>query len=167
MTSITISLADDPGGAPKIHEVLCLAFEPYRRLYTPQAFADTVRTAEVFEERIVAPDVDVLIAEREKEIVGTVCAKVIESNELYFFSMAVKPEGAGKGVGHLLLERIESMAREKNCRAVSLETSPFLTRAITLYERFGFVKTGRERDYSGNTVLEMKKHLTRSLLQSY
>lgn len=159
MNDIIISLAADPVMAPEIHEVLCLAFEPYRKLYTPQAFADTVRTAEVFKERIVAPDVHVLIAEREKEIVGTVCAKVVGTEELYFFSMAVRPEGAGKGVGHLLLEKIEGIARKKECTALSLETCPFLVKAISLYERFGFVKTGMERDYSGNTVLEMKKYL--------
>jgi GNAT superfamily N-acetyltransferase len=160
MHDIIVNLADDPGRAPEIHRVLYLAFEPDRALYTPQAFADTVRTAAVFEQRIIAPDIDVFIAERENEIVGTVCAKVIESDELYFFSMAVKPEGAGKGVGYLLLQRIESIAREKGCRTVSLETCPFLTRAISVYERFGFVKTDRERDYGGNIVLEMKKYLS-------
>jgi ribosomal protein S18 acetylase RimI-like enzyme len=160
MSDIIIGLAGHSGRASEIHEVLCAAFEPYRMLYTPQAYADTVRTAEVFEERIVAPDVDVIIAERENEIVGTACTKLVTDDELYFFSMAVKPEGSGKGVGYMLLEKIESIAREKECRAVSLETCPFLVRAISLYERFGFVKTGGERDYSGNTVLEMKKYLT-------
>lgn len=159
MSEVIIELANDAGAALEIHRILCDAFEPYRSFYTPAAFADTVRTAEVFEQRIISPEVDVLVALLGREIVGTASAK-LTGDELYFFSMGVKPDCSGKGVGRLLLEKIEGIAREKNCATVSLETCRFLTKAIALYERFGFARTGRERDYSGNTVFEMKKDLT-------
>lgn len=159
MSDITISLITDPRRASEIHQVLCLAFEPYREFYTLQAFADTVRTPGVFEQRIASPDIDVLAAETNDEVVGTVCARVIGDGELYFFSMAVKPEVSGVGTGRLLLEKLEAIARDRNCRAISLETCYFLSKAIGLYERFGFVGTGKERDYGGNVVFEMRKDL--------
>lgn len=161
MTDTTIILTTDSGKAPEVHAVLRAAFEPYRPLYAPRAYADTVRSAEVFRERILSTDTDVLIAERCAEITGTVSTKLLRPGELYFFSMAVKPDSAGKGTGYLLLEKIESIARERNCRAISLETCYFLSKAIGLYERFGFARTGKERDYGGSMVFEMRKDLSK------
>jgi GNAT superfamily N-acetyltransferase len=52
--------------------------------------------------------------------------------------MAVLPEARGHDIGELLLEHVERYAREQGCKRMYLSTTPFLDRAIRLYERWGF-----------------------------
>ncbi len=74
-------------------------------------------------------------------------------------SMAVMPEFHGKGIGYIILNEVEKIAKQKNCLSISLETSAPLTTAISLYEKFGFTRTGSESDYHGVTIFEMVKKL--------
>src|SRR5215212_6863373 len=113
MSEVIIETGTDASIASELHQILCQAFEPFRNFYAQQAFADTLRTPEVFEERIISPEVDVLVAVSGSEIVGTVSTTLKNDNELYFFTMAVKPGYAGRGIGSRLLEKIESVARER------------------------------------------------------
>jgi GNAT superfamily N-acetyltransferase len=58
--------------------------------------------------------------------------------------MAVLPSERGQGFGQLLLQATEDFARQAGCRRLYLSTTPFLHRAIRLYERFGFQRTHEE-----------------------
>jgi N-acetylglutamate synthase-like GNAT family acetyltransferase len=91
------------------------------------------------------------------EIVGTASA-VRKSESLYVRGMAVLPVTRGRRIGESLLEKIESYAREHNCRRMFLSTTPFLDRAIRLYERFGFQRTEEgPHDLFGTPLFTMEK----------
>lgn len=56
----------------------------------------------------------------------------------YIQGMAVLPKGRGQKIGYQLLETIESYAKKNNCQELLLNTTPYLKKAISLYEKFGF-----------------------------
>jgi len=58
-----------------------------------------------------------------------------------------------------MLEKAEGIALDKHCISLSLETSAPLINAISLYEKFGFERTGKSRDYYGVAIFEMRKNL--------
>ena len=90
-------------------------------------------------------------------MVGTASA-VLKGDSLYIRGMAVLPLARGRRVGELLLDRIESYGIENNCRRLFLSTTPFLDRAIRLYELFGFVRTNEgPHSLFGTPLFTMEK----------
>jgi putative acetyltransferase len=124
--------------AATIASVLREAFAEYKPLYTAEAFATTTPAAEQIRERW--NEGPVWIARLGDRALGTVAA-VPKSGAVYVRSMGVRPGARGLGVGCLLLAQVEGFAKEQGCLRMFLSTTPFLHRAIRLYERFGFVRT--------------------------
>jgi ribosomal protein S18 acetylase RimI-like enzyme len=155
---IRVEKTENPGDARQVYRALAQAFEPFRQFYTKKAFDATILSPDLFEERIINSEADVLVALLDGSIAGTASVKLEDTN-LYLCSMGVKPEHQKKGIGFALLAEVEADAKRKQCRTISLETYPLLTKAIALYERFGFRRTGKTRDYYGVTIFEMKKEV--------
>jgi len=61
---------------------------------------------------------------------------------LYELGMLVEEPWRGKGIGTRLLEAAIAWARSKGAHKISLDVFPHNTAAITLYEKFGFVREG-------------------------
>jgi putative acetyltransferase len=133
------------------------SFREYESAYTPEAFAITTPGKEEIEDRI--KHWVVWVAVRASMIVGTVSAHA-EGEALHIRSMAVRPTIRGKGIARLLLARVENFACTNGYKRLILNTTPFLTRAIRLYKRFGFEFTGRERKWFGTRLSAMAKQLT-------
>lgn len=142
-----------------IYEVLSEAFEPYKQDYTEEAYYATVISLDEIEKRLKKERTEVLVAEYSNKIIGTATITLHKNNDLYIRSMAVRPHIQKKGIGSLILDEIDLRARQKNCTRVSLECYEPLTKAITLYEKCGFRRTGKKRSYHGITIFEMKKEL--------
>ena len=121
-----------------ISSVLLEAFAEYEPLYTAEAFAATTPTAEQIRNRW--DEGPVWVAQFAGQIVGTIAA-VPEDQALYVRSMAIQPTARGSGLGRSLLERVEDFAVRQAHKRMYLRTTPFLYRAIRLYEQFGFVRT--------------------------
>jgi GNAT superfamily N-acetyltransferase len=100
------------------------------------------------------------VALHNETIVGTASA-VIQGAALYIRGMAVLPAARGRKVGELLLEEIESFAATQGLQSLVLSTTPFLSRAIRLYEHFGFVRrSDGPDDLFGTPLFTMVKRLS-------
>src|SRR6266850_1678498 len=147
----------DVGDAGAIAAVLYEAFCEFEPLYTAERFAATTPKSEQIVERMSEGPVWVALV--EGEIVGTVSV-VLKRETLYVRGMAVLPRTRGARLGKLLMEQVEQYAGEKGCKRLFLSTTPFLERAIRLYERFGFIRTPEgPHDLFGTPLFTMEKML--------
>ena len=119
----------------KIATLMHESFVEYRSLYTEEAFLATTPTAEQIATRI--KEGPVWVAEHNGRIVGTVSV-VPRGDDLYIRGMAVLPKARGLQLGQQLLKRVEDFARAQGHQRLVLSTTPFLLRAIRLYEGAGF-----------------------------
>jgi GNAT superfamily N-acetyltransferase len=133
------------------------AFEGYRPLYTPEAFAATTPSADQIRQRW--DEGPVWIALQDGHPVGTVAAAP-RGAALYMRSMAVLPASRGSGCGGLLLAAVEAFAASHGHHRLVLSTTPFLHPAIRLYERAGFMRSGAApHDLAGTPLFTMEKEL--------
>ncbi len=102
------------------------------------------------------------VAVREGAILGTVAA-ISRGGDLYIRGMAVLPSARGQAIGELLLEHIGKYALAHGHKRLTLSTTPFLDRAIRLYESCGFrrVEEG-PHELFGTPLFAMEKVLHRA-----
>jgi ribosomal protein S18 acetylase RimI-like enzyme len=143
--------------ASVISTVLREAFVEYEPLYTAAAFAATTPTAEQIRNRWDEGPVWVVLL--AAQIVGTIGA-VPSDQALYLRSMGIQPTARGSGLGWSLLERAENYAVQQAHKRMYLRTTPFLYRAIRLYEQFGFVRTAEgPHELYGTSIFTMEKFI--------
>jgi GNAT superfamily N-acetyltransferase len=143
--------------APVIASVLYQAFVEFEAQYTPAAFAATTPASDQIRKRW--SEGPVWVVEDGGQLVGTVSA-VPKSEGLYIGSMAVLPFHRGEGIGNILLQAVEHLANIQGIQSMFLSTTPFLTGAIRLYERFGFHRSNDgPHDLFGTPLFTMTKLL--------
>lgn len=153
---IRLATTDD---AVAVSSVLHEAFKDYRPLYTEGGFQATALSPEQVQARIAEGPVWVVM--RHNRILGTAAATV-KGSDLYIRGMAVLPTARGRRIGESLLRKIETVAIGKGYRRLFLSTTPFLDRAIRLYEKFGFKRTDEgPHDLFGTPLFTMQKTLVR------
>lgn len=140
-----------------IASVLQQAFAEHEPLYTKEGYAATTPGAdEVLARMNQGP---IWIALHPDQIVGT--ASVVPKPEgIYVRGMAVLPSARGLGIGYSLLTEIQRLAEAHCAKRLFLSTTPFLNRAIRLYEAFGFERTNEgPHDLFGTPLFTMQKIL--------
>ena len=148
----------DPRDASDIARVLRQSFLEYQDQYTPEGFAATTPGEQ--QVRIRMAEGSTWVALLSNAIVGTASVVAKDDAVLYVRGMAVLPAARGRGVGELLLREIEVFALGNGCTRLLLSTTPFLTGAIRLYERFGFQRThDGPNDLFGTPLFSMAKAL--------
>jgi len=141
-----------------VASVLQQAFAEYEPLYTKQGYLATTPAEATIVTRM--QEGPIWVAVHGKQIVGTVSV-VRREEELYVRGMAVLPAARGLGVGRRLLEQVEAFAAADGREQLALSTTPFLDRAIRLYESLGFCATNDgPGDLFGTPLVTMKKKLT-------
>ena len=80
-------------------------------------------------------------------IVGTLGLHQTHADGVAALGMSVLPEVRGQGWGRALLQAAIDHARGAQMHKIELEVWPHNTRAIRLYERFGFEVEGVRRDH--------------------
>ncbi|MDQ3929003.1 MAG: GNAT family N-acetyltransferase [Chloroflexota bacterium] len=146
-----------PDDAPTIAELLHTSFVEHKASYTEEAFAATTPTADRIQKRM--NEGPVWVAVHHATIVGTVSA-VPKGEALYVRGMAVLPTARGQRIGELLLEQVEGFARAHGYKRLFLSTTPFLDRAIRLYERCGFRRSDEgPQELFGTPLFTMDKTL--------
>ena len=136
---------------PAVAAVLLAAFAEYEPLYTPGGFAATTPTSAQIQARF--DEGPVWIALLNGAIVGTVAAVLRDDQTVYVRSMAVLPAARGHDIGGVLLGAVERFATEHDARRLLLSTTPFLARAIRLYEQHGFRRSEEGPDNLFGTPL--------------
>jgi GNAT superfamily N-acetyltransferase len=152
---IRIANSDD---APAIASTLHRAFLEFEPLYTPEAFAITVSSSEQI--RLRLNEGPIWVAEEGDVVVGTISV-VPKGDELYIRGMAVDPAARGSGIGRELMKWVEEYAAPRGFKRLYLSTTPFLSDAIRLYEKCGFVRTDDGPDnLFGTALFTMEKKLS-------
>jgi GNAT superfamily N-acetyltransferase len=158
-SSIRVRLAT-PDDAPSIAALLYDSFKEYEPLYTPEGFKATTPSADVIRPRI--HEGPIWVAIQDGTIVGTLSA-VPKGEALYVRSMSVLPAARGHRIGELLLRHVEDFALAQGYKRMFLSTTPFLDRAIRLYEKWGFQRTDdAPHDLFGTPLFTMVKTLPSS-----
>lgn len=68
-------------------------------------------------------------------------------DEAHLLNVAVSAEKQGQGLGRVLLNQAVACARGLGMASVLLEVRPSNTRALRIYERYGFQHIGRRKGY--------------------
>jgi len=96
-------------------------------------------------EMITAPDVEVIVAEIDGELVGSGYARIMipksylrHSRYCYLGFMYTKPEHRGKGVNNKVLEALKAWALSQDIRELRLEVYHQNQPALKAYEKAGF-----------------------------
>lgn len=104
----------------------------------------------------------VLVAAPDDEVAGY-CVVLFRrgSTAARLYSIAIGAGREGRGLGRALLLAAESSAIARGCQLLRLEVRDGNRRAITLYERSGYRKTGQIPGYyaDGVTALRYEKAL--------
>ncbi|HEV2915302.1 MAG TPA: GNAT family N-acetyltransferase [Pyrinomonadaceae bacterium] len=146
-----------PEDAPSIAAILYESFIEYKSSYTEEAFAATAPASDQIQARM--REGPVWVALQDDTIVGTVAA-VPKGAALYIRGMGVLPTARGQRVGEILLREIERFASERGLRRLYLSTTPFLNRAIRLYEHYGFRHSSEgPHELLGTPLVTMEKFL--------
>ncbi|MEP4556257.1 GNAT family N-acetyltransferase [Cobetia amphilecti] len=84
------------------------------------------------------------------------------SRRARLYSFCLHPESRGRGLAQRMLTSLEQLAIAQGCTQFDLEVHTGNGAAIALYERHGFEKCGRLRDYyaDGAAAWKMRKVLT-------
>ena len=145
-----------PSDAVGVMACLAAAFEPYRQSYTPEAFRDTVLTAQGAERRF--REMTVLVAVDDAgRVIGTIAYQLVSPGEGHLRGMAVDPESQGRGAAERLLSAAETGLRGLGCSRVTLDTTQTLKRAIRFYLRHGYRATGVVKGFFGMALFEYEQ----------
>lgn len=107
-----------------------------------------------------------LMAKEKEEIVGFIIGTIqAEKNSLvgHIITIDVSKSHQRRGLGAGLLQQIEEIFRAKGVNECRLEAREDNVAALNLYQKLGYVKTGRLRNYYGDAHgMHLRKTLTES-----
>jgi GNAT superfamily N-acetyltransferase len=149
-----------PADAADIASVLRQSFLEFEALYTPKGFAATTPDPEQVGSRMEEGPAWIAIC--DDRTAGTASAVPEGEKGLYVRGVAVVPSMRGRGIAEALMNEVEAFARQNGCARMFLTTTPFLTSAIRVYERFGFTRVPNSAaDLFGTPLIKMEKNLDR------
>ncbi len=103
-------------------------------------------TTEEIQKRIEGKDHDFIIAHENNEPAGFLIAYNIDQKTYYNWLMGVLPEFRRKGFGRQLLEKFESIAKEKGYSAVQVKTMVKFKAMQRLLEEMDYHEIGHDEE---------------------
>lgn len=91
--------------------------------------------------RALMEDGKFLLAEDRAELVGCVHFE-LRGERGYFGMLSIEPARQGAGIGHRLVNEVETIFREAGCRNSDLKIVDVRTELHALYQRWGYADTG-------------------------
>lgn len=128
--------------------------------FEKQSFSDPFDKA-TFSQILAAEPEGFLVAESGHQLLGYIAA-ASRGDEGWVYSFAVEPGSRRRGIGRLLMKAALNYLSTKTTR-VYLQVSVNNPAAMSLYEKFSFVKTRRIKRYypNGDDAFLMLLELTR------
>ena len=93
----------------------------------------------------------IAIRQENSEILGFLVAQHV-GPDWELENVVVAPEMQGKGIGTRLMLELLKQAQETNSETVFLEVRESNVAARALYEKIGFLQTGRRKSYYSNPL---------------
>ena len=131
-----------------LRAVLARANDPFRGLVSETLFTSYVTSAMDVERRL--EEGELLAAELDGAIVGTITFYRDSRDEgipvrfpdgtAGIRATAVDPSARGLGIGRALVDACIARAIDAGASGVGLHTATFMTAAVTIYERAGFMR---------------------------
>lgn len=87
-----------------------------------------------------------VLRDRDGDLLGYFLLMAVV-DEAHLLNVAVSAQKQGQGLGRFLLNQAVACARGLGMESVLLEVRPSNTRALEIYERYGFKQIGRRRGY--------------------
>lgn len=75
---------------------------------------------------------------------------IVEGETLYFGMLTVRPDLQNRGIGKILIQRTEDLARELGLKRVRMTVISQRTELIAFYERRGYTWTGQTEPFPAN-----------------
>ena len=88
-------------------------------------------------DKFTEPDGRLLLVEVDGEIAGTISLRKIREDAGEIKRMYVKPKFRGKKLGNLMVEKVISISEENGLSKLFLDTSLFMSSAVSLYKKYG------------------------------
>ena len=89
-------------------------------------------------DKFAESDGRLLLVEVDSEIAGTISLRKIREDAGEIKRMYVKPKFRGKKLGNLMVEKVISISEETGFSKLFLDTSLFMSSAVSLYKKYGF-----------------------------
>ena len=89
-------------------------------------------------DKFAEPDGRLLLVEVDGQIAGTISLRKIRGDCGEIKRMYIKPEFRGKKLGNLMIEKVISISEENGFSKLFLDTSLFMSSAVSLYKKYGF-----------------------------
>ena len=102
--------------------------------------------------KFLPPEGLALIARSEGQSIGCVLAYPLEPGIVEMKRLFVLPLARGKGVGAALIEMLGVKMAARGYGTIRLDTAVFLTDAISLYRRMGFVEIAPYTDIPSGAI---------------
>src|ERR1051325_8495472 len=148
LTDIEIRMAGI-NEASAIASLIYDAFAEERPHYTKEAFAFTTPDPEIIKGRIVDKTVWVVISSNKIIATASGCRR---GEGFYVRSVAVRENVRRTGLAKALMNYMEQLAIQSNCKKLKLTTASFLQPAVKLYESLGYKECGNQDLYG--TILD-------------
>lgn len=111
-----------------------------------QAFEKGFWTREAFEKILSNPRTIAIGSFHGDALTGFLLAQSI-FDEIEILTLAIAPQNQGRGIANYLMEILLSKASEQAAKTIFLEVHCDNQRAINLYQKFRFLKTGERPNY--------------------
>ena len=89
-------------------------------------------------DKFAEPDGRLLLVEVDGEIAGTISLRKIREDAGEIKRMYVKPKFRVKKLGNLMVEKVISISEKNGFSKLFLDTSLFMSSAVSLYKKYGF-----------------------------
>ena len=87
-----------------------------------------------------------LVVKFGTKVVGYTCLWHMD-DQMEIANFAISPEFRGKGIGKMMMERVLSEAKKRDCLSVMLSVRESNLSALNLYAKSGFVEVERRKNY--------------------